>query len=129
MNKIEINIDSTVLGSAGCIKQLILKTVGTIENGEPTGGYKEFGVPIKMGYGICVHKFTDVMYIDPFVCPLTFVIVPPPDPPATVNVRLLLSVPVLPLMVIVREQLSALLAFISRLLTVIQEPANKAQQK
>ena len=62
MSKIEINIDSTVLSAAGCIKQLILKTVGTIENGEPTGGYKERGVPIKMGYGICVHKFIDVMY-------------------------------------------------------------------
>jgi len=62
MSKIEINIDSTVLGSAGCIKQLILKTVGTIENGQPTGGFKEHGVPIKMGYGICVHKFIDEMY-------------------------------------------------------------------
>lgn len=62
MNKIEINTDSTVLSAAGCIKQLILKTVGTIENGQPTGGYKEHGVPIKMGYGICVHKFVDVMY-------------------------------------------------------------------
>ena len=62
MSKIEINIDSTVLSAAGCIKQLILKTVGTIENGQPTGGYKERGVPIKMGYGICVHKFIDVMY-------------------------------------------------------------------
>src|ERR1019366_6279459 len=62
MSKIEINIDSTVLSAAGCIKQLILKTVGTIENGEPTGGFKERGVPIKMGYGTCVHKFIDVMY-------------------------------------------------------------------
>ena len=62
MSKIEINLDSTVLSAAGCIKQLILKTVGTIDNGQPTGGYKEHAMGVKLVYGICVHKFIDVMY-------------------------------------------------------------------
>jgi len=62
MNKIEINIDSTVLSAAGCIKHLILRTVGTLDNGVPSGGYKEHSMGIKLVYGICVHKFVDIMY-------------------------------------------------------------------
>lgn len=63
MNKIEINLDSTVLSAAGCIKHLILRTVGTIDQeGNPSGGYKEHQMGIKLVYGICVHKFIDIMY-------------------------------------------------------------------
>jgi hypothetical protein len=62
MNKIEINIDSTSLSSAACIKHFILKTVGLIDNGVPTGGFKEHSMGIKLVYGICIHKFIDVMY-------------------------------------------------------------------
>ena len=62
MSKITINLDSTVLSASGCIKQLVLKTVGMIENGEVTGGFKEHQTGIKLAYGVCVHKFVDTMY-------------------------------------------------------------------
>ena len=61
--QLEINIDSSVLAASGCIKHLILRTIGTIdEQGVPSGGYKEHQTGIKLAYGICVHKFIDVMY-------------------------------------------------------------------
>jgi len=63
VNKITINLDSTVLAASGCIRHLILRTIGTLdEQGQPSGGYKEHSQGVKLVYGICVHKFIDVMY-------------------------------------------------------------------
>jgi hypothetical protein len=61
--KIEVNMDSTSLGASSCILKYKLITVGELVDGVPDGkgGYKDtFGA--SAAYGICVHKYNDLMY-------------------------------------------------------------------
>lgn len=62
MSKINVNLDSTVLGTSACILNLKRSVLGEIENGQPTGGYREKLNGASMVYGIAVHKFIDTMY-------------------------------------------------------------------
>jgi hypothetical protein len=60
---IDINIDSTALGSASCILRLKRTIIGEIIDGsiDPLGAYKS--IPsASIIYGVAVHKFTDVMF-------------------------------------------------------------------
>ncbi len=62
MNRIELNLDSTVLGTSGCILNLKRSVLGEIVDGKATGGYREKLNGASMVYGIAVHKFVDTMY-------------------------------------------------------------------
>lgn len=62
MNKLELNLDSTVLGTSGCILNLKRNVLGEIVEGKATGGYREKLNGASLVYGIAVHKFIDVMY-------------------------------------------------------------------
>lgn len=51
--QIEVNLSSSALSHAGCIRNLHLTVVD---------GYKEKAMPARMVYGVGVHKFIEVMY-------------------------------------------------------------------
>ena len=60
---IEINIDSTSLGSSGCILNFKRTTFGELVDSklDPLGAYKSTSSS-SMIYGVAVHKFIDTMY-------------------------------------------------------------------
>ena len=61
MTPIELNLDSTVLGRSGCIKNLVQTIIGSVES--PTeGGFSHPNLSVNLVYGIGVHKFLDLMY-------------------------------------------------------------------
>lgn len=65
--KLEIDIDSTALGRAGCIKDFFLTVCGSISYDDTLfpiaieGGYKSIS-SASMMYGVAVHEFIDVMF-------------------------------------------------------------------
>lgn len=64
MSKIEINLDSTALGSSACILDLVRTIIGELpqtENEIPTA-YREKVLNIELVYGIAVHGFLDTMF-------------------------------------------------------------------
>src|SRR5271169_4919163 len=64
--QIEINLDSTALGSSACILNLIKTLIGELPDDsspEPiVGAYREKAMNIELLYGICVHAFIDTMF-------------------------------------------------------------------
>lgn len=58
---ITINLDSTSLGSSGCILDLVRTLVGDVSTPE-LGAYREKTLGPSLVYGIAVHKFIDTMY-------------------------------------------------------------------
>jgi PD-(D/E)XK nuclease superfamily len=61
MNKLHINLDSTSLGTSGCILNFIRTVVGDLKEPEK-GAYREKVNNVRLNYGIAVHKFIDLMY-------------------------------------------------------------------
>lgn len=61
MTPITINLDSTSLGSSGCILDLVRTLVGDVSAPE-LGAYREKTLGPSLVYGIAVHKFIDTMY-------------------------------------------------------------------
>ena len=61
MSKITFNLDSTSLGSSGCIKDLVLTVIGDLAAPQD-GAYRERTMKINLVYGIAVHAFIDAMY-------------------------------------------------------------------
>ncbi len=62
MSKLVINIDSTSLGSSGCLRSFYLTVLGEVNEGVSSGGYREAVQGASLVYGIAVHKFIDLMY-------------------------------------------------------------------
>lgn len=58
---ITINLDSTSLGSSGCILDLVRTLIGDVSTPE-LGAYRERTLGPSLVYGIAVHKFIDTMY-------------------------------------------------------------------
>jgi Holliday junction resolvase RusA-like endonuclease len=60
--KLQLNIDSTSLSNSNCILRFKRHIIGEIVDGQATGGYKQERMPIRMLYGVAVHKFIDMMF-------------------------------------------------------------------
>jgi hypothetical protein len=61
MNKIEINLDSTSLGTSACILEFVRTVIGDPEHPEQ-GAYRQKVNKIELNYGIACHLFVDTMY-------------------------------------------------------------------
>lgn len=61
MTKLELNLDSTALGSSTCILNLIRTIVGDPAKPDE-GAYRQKVNGVKLNYGVAIHKFIDTMY-------------------------------------------------------------------
>lgn len=60
--KVEVHIDSTLLGTSACIKCFYLTGIGSLsETNQPVGGYKTIPKSV-MVYGVAGHRYIDVMF-------------------------------------------------------------------
>lgn len=68
MKKIEVNLDSTALGTSGCILNLVRTVIGDLPSDNESelinhsGAYRERAMGAALVYGIAVHKFIDTMF-------------------------------------------------------------------
>lgn len=59
--KIEINLDSTSLGTSACILEFVRTVIG--DPNDPTlGAYKQKTNKVELNYGVAAHMFVDSMY-------------------------------------------------------------------
>lgn len=61
MSKIEINLDSTSLGTSACILEFVRTVIGEPEHPE-RGAYRQKCMDAPLHYGIAGHMFLDTMY-------------------------------------------------------------------
>lgn len=61
MDKIEVNLDSTSLGSSACILEFVRTVIGD-PNDPNAGAYRQKTNKVELNYGVAAHQFVDTMY-------------------------------------------------------------------